>query len=270
MSSSSPVVNPALQWMIGSSRLFASRVPHGSRPSDHLSCFALRTVLRFSLVRRDSHDYYHDSVTMGLASGRPSRVPSSRNVLERRRLPTHVLECPRWASSLGQGVPWTKRNSWLPRASAFRRATDVCDIHPRTLGFRQFGFSLIAQALQSHSLHVFGCSPLYRHAVVPSSFRIQVSRSPRSLCPELRPPPVVILSVRDTAHDFRITRLSSDFLSRAQAHRSGPHEFGCGNSDTQPVFCADVRPSLAPIPVCCVPLALSLPVCGCGVLRCWA
>src|SRR5512138_2876749 len=74
--------------------------------------------------------------------------------------------------------------------------------HPWTLAFRQFSFSLIAQALQSHSLHVFGCSLLYRQVVVPSSFRIQVSRSPRSHCPELRPPLVAIPSVRDTAHGF--------------------------------------------------------------------
>jgi hypothetical protein len=40
----------------------------------------------------NSHDYYWNSVTIGLASLRQSRVPSLRNVLERLRLPTHVLE----------------------------------------------------------------------------------------------------------------------------------------------------------------------------------
>ncbi len=62
----------------------------------------------FSLVGHDSHDYYGHSVTIGLASRRQSRVPSQRNVLERLRLPTHVLECLHWASSLGQGVPRAK------------------------------------------------------------------------------------------------------------------------------------------------------------------
>jgi len=52
-----------------------------------------------------------------------------------------------------------KSDPWLPRASAFRRATDVCASHPWTLGFRQFSFSHIAQALQSHRLHVLGSAP---------------------------------------------------------------------------------------------------------------
>jgi hypothetical protein len=51
------------------------------------------------------------------------------------------------------------------------------------LGFSQSRFSHIAQALQSHTLHIFWYAPLYRHAVVPSPFRVQVSRLPRSHLP---------------------------------------------------------------------------------------
>ena len=79
--------------------------------------------------------------------------------------------------------------------------------HRWVLGFRQFRFDPIAQALQGHSLHVFVYALLYIQALVPLPFRVQVSCSPRSLCPELRPPPVAILSVRDTAHAFTLIRL---------------------------------------------------------------
>ena len=57
----------------------ASRVPQSAAHSDDLSCFALCTPLACALVERDIHDYYHDSVTLGLAPRRPSHVPSPRN-----------------------------------------------------------------------------------------------------------------------------------------------------------------------------------------------
>ena len=50
------------------------------RTSDHLSCFALWTALPSSLVGRNPHDYYHDSVTLALSGRRPSRVPVVLNV----------------------------------------------------------------------------------------------------------------------------------------------------------------------------------------------
>jgi len=59
-------------------------------------------------VGRNTHDYYGGSVTLALSGRRPSRVPSLMNVLARRRLPTHALECVRYASSIEQGVPSAK------------------------------------------------------------------------------------------------------------------------------------------------------------------
>jgi len=73
------------------------------------------------------------------------------------------------------------------RSYGWHRCTDVLPksvrFHRWTLGFRQSSFDHIAQALQGHNIHVFCRSPLYRHALVPSPFRVQVSRSPRSLMP---------------------------------------------------------------------------------------
>ncbi len=79
--------------------------------------------------------------------------------------------------------PERKANPELPMASGCRRATDGCEFHPWTLGFRQSSFSPIGQALQDDRLHVFDGLPLYEHALVPSPFRVQVSCSPRRQLP---------------------------------------------------------------------------------------
>ena len=51
--------------------------------SDHLSPFALYTALSCSPDGRDSVDYYGDSVTLGLAPRRRSRVPFGAERIER-------------------------------------------------------------------------------------------------------------------------------------------------------------------------------------------
>src|SRR5438270_13752200 len=72
-------------------------------------------------------------------------------------------------------------------AAGWRRCTGVLptDVPFRrwTLGFRQSSFSRIAQALRGRTVHAFRRSPLHVHALVPTSFRIRVSRSPRSHLP---------------------------------------------------------------------------------------
>jgi hypothetical protein len=69
-----------------------------------------------------------------------------------------------------------------------------------TLGFRPCSFGPIAQVSRDDRLHAFGCLPLYRHAVVPSGFRLQVSRSPWSRCLELQSTALTIDPMRDAAH----------------------------------------------------------------------
>ena len=50
--------------------------------SGHLSPFALYTAFPCSLDGRDAVDYYEDSVTLGLAPRRRSRVPFGTERLE--------------------------------------------------------------------------------------------------------------------------------------------------------------------------------------------
>ena len=97
---------------------------------------------------------------------------------------------------------WHRITNVLPMSVRF---------HRWTLGFRQSSFNHIAQALQSHNLHVFHYSPLHIHALVPFLFRVQVSCSPRRHCPERRPPLVVILLVRTTAHTLTSSGSSYDW-----------------------------------------------------------
>ncbi len=116
------------------------------------------------------------------------------------------------------------------RIQSYRRHRCI-DVLPKsvhfrhwTLGFRQYSFNLIAQALQSHNIHVFCCSPLYRHALVSSPFQVQVSRSPRSHCSELRPTLLAILSVRDTAHTFMAHGSPSTVESLSNPDLYGIHD----------------------------------------------
>ena len=117
-------------------RRSASRVPHSSRLSSHLCPFPLCTALPCALVGRDSHEYYEHSVILGLASFRPSRVPSLRNVLERRRLPIHPLQCPRWASAITQGVPSAKVEPMARDGVGIRCAADECAVPPLEIGMQ--------------------------------------------------------------------------------------------------------------------------------------
>ena len=59
---------------------------------------------------------------------------------------------------------------------AVRRCRQRPSIDRWALDFKQSSFRHITRVLQGRALHVFGRSPLSRHAVVPLGFRRQVSR----------------------------------------------------------------------------------------------
>jgi hypothetical protein len=73
-------------------------------------------------------------VTLALPGRRPSRVPSLMNVLARRRLLTHALECVHYASSLEQGVPPAKGDPMALDGVGIRRGTDECAVPPLGIG----------------------------------------------------------------------------------------------------------------------------------------
>jgi hypothetical protein len=96
-----------------------------------------------------------------------------------------------------------------------KRAADGCAVSTYwTLGFKQSSFNLIAQASRGDSIHAFRRPPLHQHALVPFTFRLQVSWFASESVPELRPIYSGIHSVRTTAH----TLMASGSTGR---HRSG-------------------------------------------------
>ena len=109
----------------------------------------------------DSHEYYEHSVILGLASLRPSRVPSLRNVLERRRLPMHPLQCPRWASAITQGVPSAKVEPMARDGVGVRCAANACAVPPLESGM---------QTIQSSPYRSGVAGPQHTHLLLFPAF----------------------------------------------------------------------------------------------------
>jgi hypothetical protein len=121
MSISSPVDDRHL-----GSGLCASRTLPRSSAAD-LPPFALQWVLPIP-------DYYDGSVTMGLAPGRPSRVPVVLHVSARRRCPIHPLEYARCTSPIMRRVRAAKVYRHAHDGAAARRGRDECEVPPLEIG----------------------------------------------------------------------------------------------------------------------------------------
>jgi len=144
---------------------------------DHLCPFALWPALPTSLVGRHPHDYYGHSVTVGLAPHRRSRVRLRRTYRARRRPPTHLLDRPRWTAIRATEVAPASgscRDMVGHRFQAPFRWVITCT--DWRLGIRQSSFGHIARVLRRATYGRLRRPPLYRHAAVPSGFRLQVSR----------------------------------------------------------------------------------------------
>ena len=109
--------------------------------SGHLSPFALYTAFPCSLDGRDAVDYYEDSVTIGLAPRRRSRVPVVLNVLARRRCPIHPLECARCTSPIMRRVRTAKVYRHAPDGTASRRGRGECAVPPLEIGVQAMQLS---------------------------------------------------------------------------------------------------------------------------------
>src|SRR4029434_11253965 len=79
-------------------------------------------------------DYYDGSVTLGLAPGRPSRVPVVLHVLARRRCPIHPLEYARCTSPIMRRVRPAKLSRHAHDGAAARRGRGECEVPPLEIG----------------------------------------------------------------------------------------------------------------------------------------
>ena len=105
-----------------------------------------------------------------------------------------------------------KTNPWLPMASAFRRATEGCAVPSLVIGIQ--AIPALAISLRRCRAIAYTSSAIPRFTPTASSRDMLLSPRPfgsrlvvrlRVLYPELRPPLVAILSVRDTAHTFALS-----------------------------------------------------------------
>lgn len=99
------------------------------------------------------------------------------NVLEQRRSPTHTLRWSHSPSVADRRVPRTRSASEVVGVAGvqtcYRR---VCACTPGYWDSSNPALTLSLRCCGAVSLHVFRDSPLFRHALVPSTFRLQVSR----------------------------------------------------------------------------------------------
>jgi hypothetical protein len=105
------------------------------------------------------------------------------------------------------------RNPWLRMASVYRRATEECD--GSTAGHWDSGSVALTISLRRCRAPAYTSSAVLRFTdmlLSPRPFGSRLVVHLGVICPELRPPPVAILSVRYTAHTFA---LCSSSLSNA-------------------------------------------------------
>jgi hypothetical protein len=144
--------------------------------SGHLACFALCPALPDSLAGRDSCDYYQASVAIGLASRRRSHVRPCCTCRAELRWPTHLLECPHWASLRAPEVASANQRYQRRTRHRFRRLSGGCRL--ASAGDWASGnpaFTIFRGSRGTPHPYAWARPPLSWHALVPFTFRIQVS-----------------------------------------------------------------------------------------------
>ena len=108
-----------------------------------------------------------------------------------------------------------KRYPWLPMASAFRHATEGCDIPPLDIGVQAIPALAISPRRCRATAYMSSAVPRFTYMLLsPFPFRSRLVVRLGVICPELRPPLVAISSVRDAAH-VSVSRGSPHSHSRA-------------------------------------------------------
>ena len=94
-----------------------------------------------------------------------------------------------------------KSNTELSLASGFKRATDQCAVPPLDIGIQAITALTISLRRCRATVYTFSAVPRFTYMLLfPFLFRSRLVVHLGVVCPELRPPLVAILSVRDMAH----------------------------------------------------------------------
>jgi hypothetical protein len=144
--------------------------------SDHLVSLALRTAFPSSLAGRHSGDYYETSVAIGLASRRRSRVRPCRTYRAERRWPTHLLEHPHRVSLRAPEVASAKAEYQHRARHRFRRLSGGWRLASSgDWASGNSAFTIFRGSRGTPHPYAWARPPLSWHALVPFTFRIQVS-----------------------------------------------------------------------------------------------
>ena len=170
--------------------------------SRHLSPFALHTAFPCSLDGRHAVDYYEDSVTVGLAPRRRSRVPFSTERVEHDVgapfIPLNRFVIDRLS---GEGYDARKSNAPLLTASPVDAVATSVRFHRWGLGFRQCSFHHIAQVLQSPNPYTSSGGLRFTDMLLSlPPFRVWLVVHLEVISLELRSPVGTIHSARTMAH----------------------------------------------------------------------
>jgi hypothetical protein len=96
-----------------------------------------------------------------------------------------------------------KLNPWLPMASAFRRATEECEVPPLDIGVQAIPALAISLRRCRATAYTSSAAPRFTDMLLsPRPFGSRLVVRLGVICPELRPTLLAILSVRDTAHSL--------------------------------------------------------------------
>jgi hypothetical protein len=144
--------------------------------SDHLVSFALWTAFPPFPAGRDSGDYYETSVAIGLASRRRSRVRPCRTCRAERRWPTHLLQYPHWVSLRAPEVASANPEYRHRARHRFRRLSGGWRLASSgDWASGNSAFTIFRGSRGTPHPYAWARLPLSWHALVPFTFRIQVS-----------------------------------------------------------------------------------------------
>jgi len=168
----------AWAWTAGFLACCFPRLPFRGRVSHQIQRHLLPSLPAARAIQQCTSwrtDYYQTSVAIGLASRRRSHVRPCRTCRAERRRPTHLLEYPHWASP----VPRRLRRQIRDTDAGHGTGSDV---FPVDGGLHRLEIWLRAIQLSPYSAGPATRRPvrlarplLSWHALVPFTFRIQVS-----------------------------------------------------------------------------------------------
>ena len=150
----------------------ASRLPPHP-PAARLVPFALWPAFPTAPVGRHAHDYYGTSVALGLAPGRPSRLPSAIDVRARRRCPVRPLKCGHSAPFARWRVGTSAVSACYPGGPASDTLRGMCPCIAGGWGSGSLPFAIARGPRASQPYVPSGCARFPTMLLSPVAFAVR-------------------------------------------------------------------------------------------------